>query len=602
MKTDRRTPVNPHAIKKLSLLLTLSLISIGSPAYTQSLPPADPAERHVVYETDGGVIVAVDAQGTWAFDSWAEYVDSEFFDRHEKRCAPVSPTPPDSWAITTDCNSSMTNPAPQYDPSGPLYRIPVVVHVLMHPNGSGAISDALIHSQIDILNEDFRAISGTPGMGGADTNLEFYLATTDPSGDPSTGITRHTKTQWYNDSGNYANAVGWDTNRYLNIYTNTAGGNLGYAYVPSGGGVVGSSYDGIRVLWSAFGRNAPIGPPYDQGRTTTHEVGHYLGLYHTFQGGCASASGCSSNGDLICDTNPESSPNYSSCSRVTCGSQDPVKNYMDYSEDACMNQFSPDQANRMRCTLESFRYELIDTTGGSAPGQVSSPAPADGAAGVSAATSLEWSAASGADSYDVFLNTSSNLGGAYVGSTQGTSFEPGSLTAGATYYWRVDAVNSDGVTAGPVWSFSVDDPGGGGSGALFSDGFESGNYSSGGWSTANNDARVSGSAALSGSYGAMLRKTTSIEVGVSTVGATGIHVKYSVRTSGYDNGEAMSVEWFDGSSWNLLEANSSSSWVNRDHALPAAAANNPNFRLRISTNANRKQEKGYLDDVEVSSS
>lgn len=596
----------PHANPKLFPLLgALLFFAFSAPsAVAQSPSPASPVDRHVVYETNEGIIVAVDVQGTWAFDSWTEYIDSEFFDRHEKRCAPVSPTPPDSWAATTDCSSSLTNTAPQYEPSGPLYRIPVVVHVLAHPNGNGNVSDALIYSQIDILNEDFSAISGTPGMGGSDVNIEFFLATTDPSGSPTTGITRHTKTQWYNDSGNYANSVGWDTNRYLNIYTNTAGGNLGYAYVPSSGGVVGSSYDGVRILWSAFGRNAPIGPPYDQGRTATHEVGHYLGLYHTFQSGCASASGCSSNGDLICDTNPESSPNYSSCSRVTCGSPDPVKNYMDYSEDTCMNQFSPDQANRMRCTLESFRYELIDTTGGSAPGQVSNPSPGDGATGIAASTSLGWGAASGAITYDVYLNTSSNLSGSYIGSTSGTSFDPGSLTAGASYFWRVDAVNSDGTTAGLVWGFSVEDSGGGGggSGALFSDGFESGNYSSGGWSVTNNDARISGSAALSGSYGAMLRKSTSIEVGVSTVGATGIHVKYSLSTVGYESGEAVSVEWFDGSSWNLLEANSSSSWVNRDYALPASAANNPNFRLRVSTNANRKQEKGYLDEVEVSSS
>jgi hypothetical protein len=100
----------------------------------------------------------------------------------------------------------------------------------------------------------------------------------------------------------------------------------------------------------------------------------------------------------------------------------------------------------------------------------------------------------------------------------------------------------------------------------------------------------------------MLRKTTSIEVGVSTAGATGIHVKYSLRTSGFDSGEAISIEWFDGSNWILLEANSGSSWVTRDYALPASAANNSNFRLRISTNANRKQEKGYIDDIEVSSS
>ena len=108
------------------------------------------------------------------------------------------------------------------------------------------------------------------------------------------------------------------------------------------------------MLWSSIGLNAPIGPPYNLGRTTTHEVGHYLGLYHTFDGGCAPASGCNTNGDLICDTNPESSPNFSPCNRSTCGSPDPTNNYMDYSDDICMTEFTEEQARRMRCTLENL--------------------------------------------------------------------------------------------------------------------------------------------------------------------------------------------------------------------------------------------------------
>jgi hypothetical protein len=136
----------------------------------------------------------------------------------------------------------------------------------------------------------------------------------------------------------------------------------------------------VRILYSAFGLNAPIGYPYDEGRTTTHEVGHYLGLYHTFQGGCASASGCYTNGDLICDTNPEASPNSFPCSNSSCGSPDPTTNYMDYSYDTCMTEFTAEQNRRMRCTLVNWR---VDLAGDPAPVNqaptVSISAPIDGA-------------------------------------------------------------------------------------------------------------------------------------------------------------------------------------------------------------------------------
>jgi hypothetical protein len=254
-----------------------------------------------------------------------------------------------------------------------------VVHIIMANNGAGNIPDSAVDSQIDVLNEDFRAIAGSLGAPGEDVRIEFFLATQDPDGNPTTGITRTVKTQWYNDSGPYANALNWDTTRYLNIYTNSAGGSLGYAYVPSGGGVVGSNFDGVRILWTAFGRNAPIGPPYNLGRTATHEVGHWLGLYHTFQGGCASASGCAGNGDLICDTNPEGSPTGSgTCSKSTCGSPDPADNYMDYSDDICMNKFTPNQANRMRCTIENFRVDLAGGGPTNTPPTVSIDSPANG--------------------------------------------------------------------------------------------------------------------------------------------------------------------------------------------------------------------------------
>ena len=94
-----------------------------------------------------------------------------------------------------------------------------------------------------------------------------------------------------------------------------------------------------RHAGGTVGRNAPLAP-YNQGRTGTHEVGHYLGLYHTFQNGCG-GSNCYASGDRICDTNAESQPEYNCPNNSSsCGSTDPVRNYMNYSTDTCMNNFT----------------------------------------------------------------------------------------------------------------------------------------------------------------------------------------------------------------------------------------------------------------------
>jgi hypothetical protein len=268
----------------------------------------------------------------------------------------------------SDCSYNSTTIKPEYAPSVVTYTIPVVVHVIQRTSGStGYISPAKVQTQIDILNEDFLAIAGTNGANGTDARIQFELATVDPNGAPTTGITYSQNNTWYNDGGSYWNQLAWDTNRYLNIYTNSASGALGYVPdLPQGGSIVGSSADRVVCLWNAFGRNAPIGAPYNQGRTVTHEVGHYLGLFHTFDGGCGGGN-CYTSGDRICDTNAESSPTFG-CpgSKVSCGNQDPKDNYMDYSDDLCMRKFTAEQVNRMRCTLENWRPNLarVESSGG----------------------------------------------------------------------------------------------------------------------------------------------------------------------------------------------------------------------------------------------
>ena len=274
---------------------------------------------------------------------------------------------PNALLAPSDCAYGSTSPQSQYDPGATL-TIPVVVHVIQRTNGTGFISQSKVQSQIDVLNEDFLAIAGSNGANGNDSRIQFELASIDPNGNPTSGITYSSNNTWFNDGGSYWNTLAWDTNNYLNIYTNNAGGYLGYVPDLPQGGIVGSKSDRVVVLWSSFGQNGPIGPPYNKGRTTTHEVGHYLGLWHTFDGGCGGGN-CYTSGDRICDTNPESSPTYG-CpgSKSSCGSSDPFHNYMDYSDDLCMWEFSNEQINRMRCTLENWRPNLADSGGGPGSG------------------------------------------------------------------------------------------------------------------------------------------------------------------------------------------------------------------------------------------
>lgn len=309
-----------------------------------------------------------------------EWAQSEAFRQDGLRCGTRQPQianfgPPGS---PDDCTFSNTNIDPVYNP-GTILRIPVIWHAIERTDGTGFVSDEQIHSQIDILNEDFRAMVGTPGnpenpmFPSIDTTFEFFLTDVDEDGNPHTGINRVISNDYFTDPGGAPNdmkiALYWDNNRFLNIYSNDAAGNLGYAYFPVWVEQPTDPHDGIVLLWNSVGRDAPLAP-YDQGRTATHEVGHYLGLFHTFQGGCSDPANPYTSGDLIQDTVPEGGP-YFGCGVApanSCGSgqPQPIENYMDYSDDACMFRFSDEQANRMVCSTLWYRPDLF-VVGGEAP-------------------------------------------------------------------------------------------------------------------------------------------------------------------------------------------------------------------------------------------
>ena len=141
--------------------------------------------------------------------------------------------------------------------------------------------------------------------------------------------------------------------------------------------------------------------------------------------------------------------------------------------------------------------------------------------------------------------------------------------------------------------------GGGGPDVLFSDGFESGDFSAGGWSTQNGNATISSAAGRTGTYGARLKRTTYMQRSVDTTGYATVELSYSRRTSNMDSGEQLFVEFWNGSGWQTVESTSSTSWADPTWTLPASAGNSASFAVRFRTNANRNNERGDVDDVEV---
>ena len=250
------------------------------------------------------------------FKNWNEYHQSRaFLGNRDFRCgttvqAPNQDGEPHGFlgGGPSDCSINNTNPSDAYDPSVVTYRIPVVVHVIRNSDGSqGNITESKVQSGIRILNEDFNALVGTNGENGNDCRIEFYLAEVDPDGNATNGITYSNNTTWFNDGGNYWDSLAWDPNNYMNVYTTTASGALGYVpFLPQEGNP-GGNEDRVVVLWSTYGEDGPYGPPFDQGRTLTHEVGHYLGLFHVFDG-CG--GNCSAEGKkdwkLPCSSRPPS--------------------------------------------------------------------------------------------------------------------------------------------------------------------------------------------------------------------------------------------------------------------------------------------------------
>ena len=267
-----------------------------------------------------------------------------------------------------------------------IINLPVVIHILYNTSIQN-ISLAQVQSQLTVLNNDYSNLNAdrinTPTVFAtlvADTRIRFCLAQVDPQGRRTTGIIRkYTKTDFFSpeDAMKYAAQGGddaWDCKRYLNIWVcNMGGRTLGYSSIPGGP----AATDGVVISYDVFGTTGNVRSPYDKGRTATHETGHWLGLKHIW-------------GDAICGTDDVDDtpvqqyynygcptfPHVSNCSPN--GNGDMYMNFMDFTNDDCMNLFTIGQKIRMRALfaknnlhnsfLQSFACASTLAQGGALPG------------------------------------------------------------------------------------------------------------------------------------------------------------------------------------------------------------------------------------------
>ena len=264
-----------------------------------------------------------------------EYINQQTFIESGRRCSTIHPDEMESAAIERDLRE-WKNAHFSAEATGGVIK--VYFHVIRKGTGisNGDIPDSMIQSQMNVLNHAY-----------ASTGWSFQLA----------AIDRTTNATWYTmGQGSTAElqaktALRQGTADDLNIYTaNLGGGLLGWATFPWNYSS-NPKMDGVVILFSSLPGGSAA--PYNLGDTATHELGHWMGLYHTFQGGCTG------NGDFVSDTPYERSPAFGcQAGRDSCKNKsglDPITNFMDYTDDSCMFKFSAGQDARMDGMFTSYR-------------------------------------------------------------------------------------------------------------------------------------------------------------------------------------------------------------------------------------------------------
>ena len=248
-------------------------------------------------------------------------------------------TAPTSNDVLSQVQNAIENNKSQRRTSRNMVNVQVAFHVIYASNGAGNISNDMIIDQIEVLNDAY-----------APYDIVFTLVSVDYTMNDS----------WYNDMEQYESAykqqLHVDPVHHLNIYTGNMPGLLGWSYMPYSW-PENSYMHGVCLLYSCLPGGTAY--PYNAGDTATHEVGHYLGLSHTF------LNGCSATNDNVADTPQENDGNniYSCNNTDTCPNDpgmDPVHNYMTYTDDACLNQFTDGQGERMENMIATYRPGLLE--------------------------------------------------------------------------------------------------------------------------------------------------------------------------------------------------------------------------------------------------
>jgi hypothetical protein len=330
---------------------------------------------------------------TWLFCGVLIVLSSASFGQHKNKClaetikkayAPNS----NAYILDKEINEEKFNAFIQENKEAANKRgtiiIPTVVHVLYNQTKEN-ISDEQIYSQIKVLNDDF-SFKNTNKLDSthpfyaycSDAGIQFQLATKDPKGNKTNGITRTktAKTFWLEEElqqikfSDSSGIDGWDPNSYLNIWVANFHDTctvLGIASFPDELKNF-PAYDGLIIRHQVFGTKGTAGSggwaDNRFGRTTTHEIGHWLYLWHIWGDNTC-------GNDYVADTEPAESENYD-CpsfphrSKNTCGSSkhgEMYMNYMDYTTDACMNMFTKGQVERMKSAISMYRPKILTSKG-----------------------------------------------------------------------------------------------------------------------------------------------------------------------------------------------------------------------------------------------
>ena len=284
----------------------------------------------------------------------ADAVNAEL-NAHPVLCGTPHPMSAEAAAIQSSMDQFRSQGGATVQRAAGSVSVNVYFHVITNTSGAGNLTDAVINNQISVLNSAYAGTDtdrapnqGASAQATANTPFRFVLA----------GVDRTANNTWYTMTPNSAAesqakaALRIGGAAALNIYSANIGqGLLGWATFPSS--YAGNpSNDGVVILYSSVPGGSAV--PYDLGDTATHEIGHWLGLYHTFQGGCTKTN------DYVSDTPAEKSPFFGvpppypdSCTRLA--GRDPVENFMDYTDDVAMFQFTAGQASRADSLTLQYR-------------------------------------------------------------------------------------------------------------------------------------------------------------------------------------------------------------------------------------------------------